>query len=126
MKSITLKPKVEELNRLNDFIQKEFNLDNPEITLIIEEIFVNITSYSKCNYILTSFKLENNRFTIKFTDDGTEFNPLTVDSPELPDSIDEAKIGGLGIHLVKNIADELYYEYTDNENHLTIIKNVKL
>lgn len=125
MKSIRLYPKIEELHRLNDFFQKEFNLNDKEIRLIIEEVFVNICNYSECSYIITCFELENDRLTIKFTDDGFEFNPLIVESPELPDNIDEAKIGGLGIYLVKELADEQYYEYKDNKNHLTIIKNVK-
>ena len=63
---------------------------------------------------------------MEFVDDGVEFNPLSTNSPKLPENIDEAKIGGLGIHLVKNLVDEMYYEYKDNENHLTIIKYVKL
>ena len=52
MKSITLKPKVEELNRLNDFIQKEFNLDNLSLnalsfttTIIADCLFIPLAEY---------------------------------------------------------------------------------
>ncbi|MBQ6444007.1 MAG: ATP-binding protein [Methanosphaera sp.] len=126
MKSIKLYPKIEELNRLNEFLEKEFNLNNFDVRLIIEEIFVNIANYSECSQIIASFELDENMLTIKFEDDGNEFNPLIVESPELPDNIEDAKIGGLGIHLVKNLADEMYYEYKYNKNHMTIIKNVKI
>ena len=122
MKSIRLKPEIEELTRLNEFIQSEFSLCDPEIDLIIEEIFVNIAQYSKCSYIEGNFKVENDLFTIIFKDDGMEFNPLIVDSPDFPDSVDEAEIGGLGIHLVKNLADKMHYEYADGKNQLTITK----
>lgn len=125
MKSIKLKPKIEELIRLNEFFEKEFNLNNPKITLIIEEIFVNICSYSKCSTINISFQLENDLLTILFEDDGLKFDPLTAKPPELPDNIEDASIGGLGIHLVRKLADEMYYEFKDNKNHLTVIKNVK-
>ena len=62
---------------------------------------------------------------MEFIDDGIQFNPIESESPDSPDTIDEAEIGGLGIHLVKNLTDELNYEYENNENHLTIIKKVK-
>lgn len=125
MKSIKLKPELSQLNRLNDFVNNELSLDNHQISLIIEEVFINITKYSKCSYIKVNFKNEDDILNIQFIDNGLEFNPLTYTTPEAPESIDEAKIGGLGIHLVKNLADKLYYEYKNDENHLTIIKNVK-
>ena len=62
--------------------------------------------------------------TLEFIDNGIEFNPLLKECT-LPDNIDEAKIGGLGIHLTKEMADELDYQYMNNENHLKIIKTVK-
>ena len=43
---------------------------------------------------------------------------------EAPETIDEAQIGGLGIFFAKEMADELYYHYTNGENHLKIIKKV--
>ena len=126
MKSIKLYPRLEGLRHLDNFLQKEFNIRNQDIRLVAEEIFVNITNYSKCSYVIANIKLENDFLTLEFVDDGVEFNPLSTNSPKLPENIDEAKIGGLGIHLVKNLVDEMYYEYKDNENHLTIIKYVKL
>lgn len=125
MQTIKLNPKITELTRLNDFITKEFNLNDLKLNLIVEEIFVNIVNYSQCSYIKVDFELEDRGLTVTFRDDGVEFNPLTVDKVKTPDSIDEAEIGGLGIHLSKELADEMHYEYSDNENRLTIIKNVK-
>ncbi|RAP49831.1 MAG: hypothetical protein BZ136_02750 [Methanosphaera sp. rholeuAM74] len=126
MKSIKLNPEITELTRLNDFITEEFNLNDFKLNLIVEEIFVNIVNYSQCSYIKVDFELEKGGLTITFRDDGVEFNPLAVDEVKHPDSIEEAEIGGLGIHLSKELADEMHYEYSDNENRLTIIKNGKL
>ena len=44
---------------------------------------------------------------------------------ETPKNIEEAEIGGLGIYLTKELADELEYQYENDENHLIIIKNVE-
>lgn len=125
MKTITLDPKIEELTRLNEFVQNEFDLDNNSISLIIEEVFVNIVYYSKCDYITFDISRKEDCLTMTFKDNGLKFNPLEADEPEPPGSIEEAKIGGLGIYLVKKLADDVSYQYTDDENQLTITMNVK-
>ena len=107
MKSINLKPEVEELIRLNDFIQEEFSLNQYDVNLIIEEIFVNIVNYSKCSYIKVFFELNDNKLKIVFVDDGIEFNPLLKDNPKLPDGIDDAEIG-LNIHCLAMIGSHLW------------------
>jgi anti-sigma regulatory factor (Ser/Thr protein kinase) len=125
MKSINLDPKVEELTRLNDFIEKEFSFNQYDVKLIVEEIFVNMVNYSGCSYINIFFELKDKKLKMIFVDDGIKFNPLLKDNPEFPDKIEDAKIGGLGIHLVKSLADEITYEYLNNENRLTVLKSVQ-
>ena len=111
MHNIKLKPELEELIRLNEFVINEFNLANPTLSLIIEEIFVNIVKYSKCSRIMVEFELKEDTFTMIFNDDGFRFNPLAVDNPKLSGTIEETPIGGLGIYLVKILADKIEYEY---------------
>ena len=68
---------------------------------------------------------ENQKLILEFIDNGIPFNLLLKENPVLPDNIEETKTGGLGIFLTKQIADYIYYEYVDNENHLKIVKKVK-
>jgi anti-sigma regulatory factor (Ser/Thr protein kinase) len=68
---------------------------------------------------------DNPTLTIEFIDNGIEFNPLLNENPNLPDTIEDAEIGGLGIFLSKELADELEYDYINGENHLKIIKKVE-
>ena len=68
---------------------------------------------------------ETPTLTVEFIDNGIEFNPLLKESPKTPKNIEEAEIGGLGIFLTKELADELEYKYENDENHLIIIKNVE-
>ena len=63
--------------------------------------------------------------SVEFIDNGIEFNPLLRKDPQIPKTIDEAQVGGLGIYFTKKLADECYYHYTNDENHLKIIKNVE-
>ena len=125
MNSIRLKPELEELYSLNEFILNELPEENLQVNLIVEEIFVNIVSYSKTDFITVNVEYEKPTLILEFIDAGIQFNPLLKEDPEVPTTIDDAQIGGLGILLTKEMADELYYHYTNGENHLKIIKKVE-
>ena len=125
MNSISLKPELKELYTLNEFISNELGKENIQVTLIVEEIFVNIVNYSQTDFIRVNVEFKNPELTIEFIDNGVEFNPLLKKTPDLPENIEDAKIGGLGIFLTKEIADNLNYQYQNGENHLKIIKNVE-
>ena len=125
MNSIRLEPRLDELHRLNEFISDELREENLQVNFIAEEIFVNIVNYSKTEYIIFNAEYADSTLTMEFIDNGTEFNPILKEDPEITENIEEAEIGGLGIFLTKEMADEIYYRYTDGENHLKIIKKVE-
>ena len=117
MNEIKIKPDINELYKLNEFISENIPNSDFKLELMVEEIFVNIVKYSGCSDITVTIDKEDK---IQFIDNGIEFNPLEHKSSDPPQSIDEAHIGGVGIVFIKEIADEITYEYTDNKNHLTI------
>ena len=125
MSSITLKCELTELYTLNEFILNELPEENIQVNLIVEEIFVNIVKYSQTEFIIVNAEYENSTLTLEFIDNGKEFNPILKENPPLPDNIDEAQIGGLGIFLTKQLSDEIDYHYVNGENHLKIIKKVE-
>ena len=125
MNSITLKPELNELYTLNEFILNELPEENLQVNLIIEEIFVNIVNYSKTEFVKVNAECEDSTLTIEFIDNGIEFNPLLKEKLEPPYDIDDAKIGGLGIFLTKELSDDIYYNHVNGENHLKIIKKLK-
>lgn len=124
MNAITLKPELNELYTLNEFILNELPEENLQVNLIVEETFVNIVKYSKTEFITVNVEYANSTLTLEFIDNGIEFNPLLKENPTLPDNIDDAQIGGMGIYLTREMADELDYHHTNGENHLRIIKKV--
>ena len=124
MNSITLKPELTELYAMNEFILNELGEENIQVNLIAEEIFVNIVKYSKTKFITVNAEYDEQTLTLEFVDNGIEFNPLLKEDPKTPETIDDAQIGGLGIFLTKQMADELYYHNVNGENHLKIIKKV--
>ncbi|MCR4586536.1 MAG: ATP-binding protein [Lachnospiraceae bacterium] len=98
-----------------------------EIDLAIEEIFVNIADYAytpdtgdvvmKANVSDDGMKL-----TLIFEDSGTPFDPLKNPDPDITLPASERQIGGLGIFLVKETMDDMFYEYKDGKNQLTLVK----
>ena len=58
-------------------------------------------------------------------DDGVPFNPITRPTPDTPSSLNDRKIGGLGIHLVKELIDEVLYKRRVDKNEPTLVKNLE-
>jgi anti-sigma regulatory factor (Ser/Thr protein kinase) len=97
------------------------------LELAIEESVVNIINYSfpdRTGEIIMTCENRNNNIIIKIIDDGIPFNPLEKEDPDITAPVENRKIGGLGIFLVKNIMDDIKYEYRDHNNVLTLIKNI--
>jgi anti-sigma regulatory factor (Ser/Thr protein kinase) len=100
-----------------------------EINLALDELFTNIISYGFLDQsehvIRVSISADCDVLTVVIEDDGIAFNPIDRIPPELPCSLDECKVGGLGIHLVKNLMDEVAYQRRANTNVLTLKKSIE-
>ena len=57
-------------------------------------------------------------------DDGKPFNPLEEASPKVSQDLDTINIGGLGIHLVKKMMDDIDYQRVKGKNKLILKKCV--
>lgn len=97
-----------------------------KFNIALDELLNNIISYgfkdSKEHEIEVQFELRNTRLIITVKDDGIPFNPFRNDPPDTMLSIDERNIGGLGIHIVKNMVDEYEYKRQTDRNIITLIK----
>lgn len=85
-----------------------------------EEAIVNILHYSKANDIEIVLSSQDSAFTIQLMDDGLPFDP-TEHTPNNK-TIDERQIGGMGIHLIRQIVDEMHYERKKEKNILRMVK----
>jgi anti-sigma regulatory factor (Ser/Thr protein kinase) len=59
---------------------------------------------------------------IQIEDTAVPFDPLSLPEPDLAGSIDDRKIGGLGIFLIRQVMDEIVYRYEDGRNILVLVK----
>ncbi|MCX6285960.1 MAG: SpoIIE family protein phosphatase [Bacteroidetes bacterium] len=100
-----------------------------ELNLILEELFTNIVFYAfddgrDHEIILTFSRPENRMMQILLEDDGREFNLLEKDtSDSINHPIEDRQIGGLGIHFVKQLVNEIRYERKDGKNVVLLIRN---
>lgn len=67
-------------------------------------------------------ELSGDRVTVTLTDDGTPFDPLGMATPETAPSVAEQRIGGLGIHLVRRMMDEVSYYRRTERNVVVLVK----
>jgi anti-sigma regulatory factor (Ser/Thr protein kinase) len=68
--------------------------------------------------------VDHNFVTINIEDKGIPFNPLEKIDPDFPENVESAKIGGLGIYIIRNLMDNVTYERKQGKNKLTMRKNV--
>jgi anti-sigma regulatory factor (Ser/Thr protein kinase) len=60
--------------------------------------------------------------TVSIVDDGIPFNPIGVETPDTEVSLEQRKIGGLGIHLVRKVMDKFFYQRRIDKNMITLVK----
>jgi sigma-B regulation protein RsbU (phosphoserine phosphatase) len=98
-----------------------------QVEVTVEEIFVNIASYAyngEPGEVTLTARISGDpeSLTVVFEDGGAPFDPLSKKDPDLSIPIEERRIGGLGIYLIKDNMDDIRYEYKGRKNVLTITK----
>lgn len=95
-----------------------------KLNLVLEELGVNIVNYSGATGdIEISLASDSERVTVEISDNGRPFNPLLdQDTPDVSAPLGDRPIGGLGIHLVRSMMDEMRYSREDGKNKLAITK----
>ncbi|MBR3247703.1 MAG: SpoIIE family protein phosphatase [Clostridiales bacterium] len=101
-----------------------------QIDVAVEEIFVNIASYSYPDKdgtatIRVELADDNSEVTITLIDEGKQYDPTARTDPDVSLSAEERGIGGLGIYITKKFMEDVVYEYVDGRNHLKLRKLLK-
>ena len=128
---LKLEARAEELERINAAVE---DLGEQEgwsskllfrVNLVLEELGLNVMTHGQARgageleITLTS---DETAVTIELVDDGPRFDPLQdAPRPDPTASLEERPVGGLGVHLVRTLMDEVHYRYERGKNRLTLV-----
>lgn len=95
------------------------------LAVIVEELVTNLAKYghpsgTSPGRAALRLRLEEGRLTLDMIDDGRPFDPLSALPPDLDVAPERRAVGGLGLHLVRSLAETLRYEWIEGRNHLTL------
>ncbi len=132
--SIILHNDVQEVPVMTEFVERtaeQANLDpsvTMTLTLAIEEAVANVMKYAypkgEVGPIEINATINDGSLSFTIKDSGTPFDPTQVKKADITLSAEEREIGGLGLHLIRNIMDTVEYHHTSNQNILTLTKNI--
>lgn len=98
------------------------------ISVALDELLANALSHGLAGpvagLLTVEVELDQERVTVTLTDDGPAFNPFEQAAPDTTLSVEERPIGGLGIHLVRGLVDEVSYERRDGCNVVGLVKQL--
>ncbi len=102
-----------------------------QIVISVEELFVNVARYAypdatteEPGMVQVSCTVNDDppSAVVVIADRGIPYNPLEKPDAVMPDSVEDAPVGGLGILMVKRSMDEMLYDREDGGNVVTIVK----
>ena len=92
-------------------------------TLALEEVLTNVIAYAfpqgGRHEIAVAIAWRDGSLQATVSDDGTEFDPLSRPVPDLHLPVEERRVGGLGIHLLRRLTDTAEYRREEGRNVLT-------
>ena len=99
------------------------------VFLAFDELVTNCIKYgyddAHDHTIVFILSFDDHNLNIDVIDDGRPFNPLSAPEPDLSLQLDDRPIGGLGIHLLRKLADHMAYERRGDANRLRITKRIR-
>jgi serine/threonine-protein kinase RsbW len=126
---LTLGNELTELDRLAPWIE---GLCEPcmspgmslAVQLCLEEVVANFIMYGAINHerlqLTVDLEHAGEVLVARISDNGQEFDPTKAPRPTTAASLKEAKVGNLGIHLIRSFATDVEYERRGGRNHLTL------
>jgi serine/threonine-protein kinase RsbW len=124
--------RLENLSLINDFVaiaMKRLGIEKNlhGVQLAVDEACTNIINhaYSGTEGMITiSCEVKGNYLVITIGDKGKAFDPDSVLRPDLESEIHERHVGGLGLHFMKKLMDEVSYSFAADGNKLIMKKRL--
>jgi sigma-B regulation protein RsbU (phosphoserine phosphatase) len=125
-------PEIAAVSKKFEAFAKEFGVPRSiamKFDIVFDEVLNNVISYAYHDDgdhdIEVRMELAGGRLTVIIADDGAPFNPLSVAAPKTDLALEDRKIGGVGIHLVRNLVDGVSYQRRIDKNVLTLMSRLQ-
>jgi len=100
-----------------------------DMQVALDEVLTNITDYAYTDQaeheIHIRLQVLDNVLEAVIEDDGAPFNPLAIPAPDVSTPLRERRVGGVGIHFVRSLMDEVAYDRAGERNRLVLRKRFK-
>ena len=134
-KTVRIKNELTEIDRLNDIFNnlcEEYKIPTliyRKFNIVFDELINNIVSYGysddEKHEIKININITKDQLVVSLEDDAMAFNPLKLGAPETHASIEDREIGGIGIHMVKKLMDNVSYKRYIKKNLTILYKKYK-
>lgn len=95
-----------------------------KLNLALDELISNTIAYGYAEQrdgeIDIEMRRHDDRVEVKLIDSAAAFDPFSIPEPDLNASLEDRQIGGLGIHFVRTLIDDISYERADDRNVITL------
>jgi len=121
---------LENLNQVIEFVEEaadRFELATKKkfgLLIAVEEAFVNVCHYAYPDGqgdVAVSCGADNEAFVVEIADSGAPFDILSLPEPDITSDIMERQIGGLGVHFIRTLTDQVYYRRESGNNILQML-----
>jgi serine/threonine-protein kinase RsbW len=96
--------------------------------IALEEIFMNVVMHGSSGAgsgrVDVCLALADNNLTLAVEDEGPPFDPLTLAAPDTKARLEERRVGGLGVYLVRQLMDAVCYARVGPRNQLRMSKHL--
>jgi serine/threonine-protein kinase RsbW len=134
MKSLTMRydtAQVRDLNDMREFLEQAVLVlggsedDAGDLVLAVNEAVTNVMLHGydgRPGPVVLCVEVENDDLRVILTDAAPPFDPTRVPPPDIFLPLEDRPLGGLGVHMMRQLTDELVYRPLDDGNELAFVK----
>ncbi len=96
------------------------------VMIAADEVLSNVLDYSGATRVDVAVSARDGRVAVEVADDGAPFDPTAAATPDTSLDVDDRAVGGLGVHLVRKLMDDVGYARADGRNRLRFSRSYDL
>jgi serine/threonine-protein kinase RsbW len=96
------------------------------VMIAADEVLSNVVDYGGAASVQVIASVKDGRVAVEVVDDGVAFDPTAAAAPDTSLGVEERDIGGLGVHLVRTLMDDVEYRREGDRNRLRFSRSYDL